>query len=76
MKDAQNDLYLYMLQNVIDPLYGADARTAENVTATFDGGYTYVAEFDNGNLRYVKLDKGVYTKTLAAGHAVYVIPLK
>lgn len=74
--DEVNGLYMYMLQNIIDPNYGAVGRTAETVTATFDSSYTYVAEFDNGNLSYVKLNKGVYTKTLAAGHAVYLIPLK
>lgn len=74
--DSVNSLYMYMLQNMIDPLNGADGRTAEKVTATFDSSYTYVAEFDEGRLSYVKLDNGVYTKTLSAGHAVFLVPLK
>lgn len=74
--DSENDLYMYMLQNIIDPMYSTQGRTAETITATFDSSYTYVAEFDNGNLRYVKLNNGVYSKKFAAGHAVYLVPLK
>lgn len=74
--DAENSLYMYMLQNMLDPMYGADGDTWGIVTATFDSSYTYVAEFENGRLNYVKLNNGVYSKTLSAGGAVYLVPLK
>lgn len=74
--DEVNGLYMYMLQNAIDPMNGQYGRTAETVTATFDSSYTYVAELHGGEIEYVKLNKGVYQKTLSAGDAVYLIPLK
>lgn len=76
LKDEKNDLYMYMLQNVIDPANGKSGDTAMTLTADFGSEYTYVAEFRDGNLQYVKLDGGKYTKTLSAGYAVYVVPLK
>lgn len=76
LKDETNSLYMYMLQNVIDPANGETGRTAETIKATFDSSYTYVAELQDGRLTYVKLNKGVYEKTLSAGSAVYLIPLK
>ncbi|MBR2448959.1 MAG: hypothetical protein IKB30_02430 [Clostridia bacterium] len=76
LKDIKNELYMYMLQNVIDPANGEYGRTAENVTVKFDGGYTHVAELCDGNLTYKKLSDGKYTNTLSAGDAVYLIPLK
>ena len=72
--DDENDLYMYMAQNVVDPRNGAMGRTDMNVTIEFDG-YEWVAQFEDGNLSYVKLEDGVYTKTLSAGYAVYLIPL-
>lgn len=74
--DETNALYMYMLQNPIAPSNGEYGRTAENIQATFDASYTYVAEFHNGYLEYVKLENGVYAKTLSAGDAVYLVPLK
>jgi hypothetical protein len=72
--DDDNDLYMYMAQNVIDPRNGEFGRTDMNITVEFDG-YEWVAEFEDGNLTYVKLEDGVYSKTLSAGYAVYLIPL-
>lgn len=74
--DDKNDLYMYMVQNVINPIFGEMGRTAEKITVTFDGDYTHVAELKDGSLNYVELTNGVYEKTLSAGHAVYLIPLK
>ena len=78
LKDEQNDLYMYMVMNAIDSLfaqYGGMANTECTFTAEFEG-YDYVAELDCGELRYVKLDNGKYTKSLSSGYAVYLIPLK
>lgn len=78
MKDSANDLYMYMIMNAIDVLYSKDGRmeyTECTFTAEFPG-YDYVAEFNCGDLTYVKLDNGKYTKTLSSGYAVYLVPLK
>lgn len=75
LKDEKNDLYMYMIQNVLDPRNGEIASTDLNVSVDF-GDYKWVAEYDCGNLRYVKLDKGIYTTSLSAGYAKFVIPLE
>ncbi len=78
LKDKENDLYMYMIMNAIDSLYSQNGKmgsTECTFTAEFEG-YDYVAEFDCGELRYVKLDNGKYTKTLSSGFAVYLVPLK
>lgn len=76
LKDSENDLYMYMVQNVIDPDKSTLGDTSMNVEADFGAEYSYVAEFDCGQLRYVPLENGVYKNTLSAGYAVYLIPLK
>ncbi len=78
LKDENNDLYMYMLMNPVDALFSKDGTmsyTESTVTAEFPG-YDYVAEFDCGELTYVKLENGKYTKTLSSGYAVYLVPLK
>lgn len=74
--DKENDLYMYLLQNVIDPRNGADGNTDMTVQADFGAGYKYVAEINNGDVSIVELNNGVYEKKLSAGYAVHVIPLK
>ena len=74
--DDENDLYMYMLQNVIDPADGVYGRTSETVSADFGSEYVCVAELCDGKLNYVRLDNGVYSKTLSAGSAVFLVPLK
>lgn len=75
LKDEKNDLYMYMIQNVIDPRNAKIGNTDLNVTVDF-GDYKWVAEYDCGNLRYVKLDNGKYNTSLSAGYAKFVIPLE
>lgn len=76
LKDEKNDLYMYMVQNVIDPRNSQFSSTDENVSVNFGSEYKYIAEFDGGNLTYHNLDNGVYKRVLTAGQAVYLIPLK
>lgn len=73
--DQKNELYMYMVQNVINPVFGEYGRTAEKITVKFGEEFTHVAELKDGTLNYVKLNDGTYEKTLSAGHAVYLIPL-
>lgn len=74
--DEKNDLYMYMLQNSIDPRRSVDGDTHENITVNFGTEYKYIAEFDGGNLTYHNLENGVYKRTLSAGQAVFIVPLK
>ena len=68
--DDENDNYMYMAMNVLDP----DAtNTAETVKMTFSG-YTHVLVYVDGEAQEVALTNGVYTATLNNGDAVYVIP--
>ncbi len=73
--DDDNQLYMYMVMNPIDPYYTKTNDTVQTVTIDFGSEHEWVAEFDQGVLNYVKLDNGKYTKTLSAGYASYVVPL-
>ena len=74
--DETNDLYMYMVQNVINPINSRKGNTTTTVSVKFEDGYDWVAEYDCGELRYVPLKNGVYKTTLSAGYAVYLIPLQ
>ena len=76
LKDAENDLYMYMVQNVINPSDGKSLSTDINVEIDFGNEYKWVAEFDCGVLRYVELEDGVYKTGLSAGYANFIVPLK
>ncbi len=75
LKDSANDKYMYFVQNCIDPANGDLGNTTETVTVDFGSEYNWVAEFDGGDLTYVKLDGGKYEKLLSAGYGVFLIPL-
>ncbi len=72
--DKNQKVYMYMLQNVVDPLNkGANAYQA--ITADFDDSCTHAVVFKKGERSVVKLDKGgKLTIKQQPGHAVYVIP--
>ncbi len=70
--DDENDNYMYMAMNVLDP--DTSSSTAETVTMTFSG-YTMALVYDgNGKFSTEALTNGVYTAKLNVGDAVYVIP--
>lgn len=73
--DDDNDLYMYMVQNVLNPRDAEIDVVDINVEVDFGEGYDYVAEIADGVINYVKLDKGVYKTTLAAGYAHFIVPL-
>lgn len=75
-KDEKNSLTMFEVMNPQDPYFTEYGRTDMNITLDFGSEYEWVAEYDRGELTYVKLDAGKYTKTLSAGYATYVIPLK
>ncbi len=72
--DDEKDVYMYMLQNVVDPLNkGVD--TLQTITADFDDSCTHAVVFKKGEREIVKLEKGgKFSIRQRPGHAVYVIP--
>lgn len=63
--------YMYMLQNITNPIYGTARQTS---TITFSPEYAYAAVFINGVRSDIELNNGTYTATLNAGDAVFIIP--
>ncbi len=72
--DDEKDLYMYMLQNVVDPLNkGIDSL--QTITADFEDGCTHAVVFTKGEREVVKLGEGgKLSIKQRPGHAVYVIP--
>ena len=72
LKDSVNDLYVYMLQNFIDPRNSGD--TVSTITVDF-GEEFKIIQYKNGVQTESIIFDGVYGITLNAGEAVYIIPL-
>ena len=70
--DDENDNYMYMAMNVLDPDTSSTSLTA---TMTFSG-YANVLVYRDGEFSEVALSNNVYTANLTPGEAVYVIPYK
>ncbi len=72
--DKNKKVYMYMLQNVVDPLNkGVDAY--QTITADFDDDCTHAVVFQKGERTVVELEKGgKFSVQQRPGHAVYVIP--
>ena len=71
--DAKRKQYLYVLQNVTCPLFGA-GLPKQTSTITFDGDYTKVDVFDGNDWHTEHLTDGAYTVDLDNGDAVYLLP--
>ena len=70
LRDENNNNYMYMAMNISNP--DVDTYT-QNVSLTFNG-YTKALVYCDGVFENVELSGGIYTATLNAGDAVYVIP--
>ncbi len=72
--DDEKELYMYMFQNVVDPLHqGANAYQA--ITADFSDDCTHAVLFEKGERRIVELEEGgKLTLRHRPGLATYVIP--
>lgn len=71
--DAKKDNYMYMLQNVVNPVYkGRNAY--QTITVSFPAEYQYVSVFKNGKRSEVKLVNGQFAVSQTSGEAVFVIP--
>ena len=71
--DEEKDNYLYMVQNLIDPVKNF-AAPLQTVTLTFDSKYKYASVYVKGERAEVKLKKGKLTVKQTEGEAVYVMP--
>lgn len=71
--DADKDNYMYMLQNVVNPVYKGK-KAYQTITVTFPENYKYVSVFKNGKRSEVKLVNGKYSVSQTPGEAVFVIP--
>ena len=65
--------YMYMVQNIIDPLYKSNT-TNQTVTLTFSDEYEYAVVWERGERTLVELDNHQYTVKQHPGDAVYVMP--
>ena len=72
--DQKNDLYMYMLQNVLDTVYTGNAPSRTTVKADF-GECKKAAVIFEGETEIVELEQGCFEKELSTGEAIYVIPL-
>ena len=72
--DAEKDNYMYMVMNLVDPLYKG-SKAFQTTTLTFDAQYNYVMIYKNGEFTYHKLDENhsINVKA-AAGEANFVLP--
>lgn len=71
--DAEKQNYMYMVQNIIDPVYKG-SKAFQTTVLTFAEGYTHAVLYVKGEKSVVKLDKGTLTLKHTPGSATYVIP--
>ncbi len=72
--DDEKGVYMYMLQNIVDPL-NRGVNAYQTITADFSDDCTHAVLFEKGERRVVKLEKGgKLTVKHQPGHATYVIP--
>jgi hypothetical protein len=71
--DDENNRYMYMVQNVVDPDYQG-AKAYQTATITFTSGYTRALVYKNGEVTNVALQGGKYTVKQHAGEAVFILP--
>lgn len=71
--DKSKNNYMYMIQNIIDPMYKG-STVYQTVTVTFSDEYEYAVVWEKGVKSIVKLEDHKYTVKQHPGYAVYVIP--
>ena len=71
--DQEKGNYMYMVQNVIDPVKKF-ANPLQTATLTFDKKYACAAVYVKGEREVVKLKKGKLTVKHTEGEATYVMP--
>lgn len=71
--DSENDRYMYMVQNVVDPDQ-TGAKAYQTATVTFKDGYTHALVYVNGAPTKVKLEKNTLTLKQNPGEAAFILP--
>ena len=71
--DKENDQYMYMIQNVVDPKYQG-AKAYQTATVQFSDEFTHALVYRNGEPTTEKLQNGKLTVKQHPGEAVYVLP--
>ena len=72
--DAEKQNYMYMIQNIVDPVYKG-SKAYQTTVVTFADQYKYVAIYQKGERTLMKLDKtNSLTLKQKPGEAAYVIP--
>ncbi|MBQ8429367.1 MAG: hypothetical protein IJX30_04665 [Clostridia bacterium] len=71
--DEEKQTYMYMLQNIVDPL-DKGSKSFQTTVLTFDAQYKYAAVYVKGERTLKKLDNGTLTLKHKPGEATYVMP--
>ena len=72
--DEDKDNYMYMVQNILDPIKGKTYDTSLSVNVEFDEGYNYVAIYTKDTVRYEKLTDHEYSSVISARYAEFLLP--
>ena len=72
--DEDKDNYMYMVQNILDPIKGKTYDTSLSVNVEFDESYNYVAIYTKDTVRYEKLTDHKYSSVISAGYAEFLLP--
>ena len=71
--DAEKDNYLYMVQNIVDPIYKG-SKVFQTCELQFNSKYKYAAVYVKGEKTLVTLNNGKLTLKHKPGEATYVLP--
>ncbi len=72
--DEENERYMYMVQNVVDPRYSG-AKAYQEATVTFEAGlYTHALVYKNGEPTKVKLQNNTLSFKQNPGEASFILP--
>lgn len=75
--DEANGRYMYMMMNAMDPrLKSSEKDLVMDYSLDFGSKYNAVMVYYRGQAKLEPLNKGVYTSSLDAGYAEYLIPYK
>ena len=71
--DAENDRYMYMAMNIVDPIYQG-STVYQTITLEFAPEYKYAVVYKNGEKSLYRLENSKLNVKGAPGDASFVIP--
>lgn len=74
LKDETKNHTMYMVMNLINPVFADGSNTKQTSVLTFDPRFSHAAVFANGERTDVDLENGTLSFTLDPGEAQFVIP--